>query len=144
LLSIEPQISRWVIENDLLEAIMAFPTDMFYNTGIATSIAVQSNHKPTERRGKIKVINSVDFYQKLKKSLGNKYRELGEGDIELNVKIYGAFEEDEHSNLFYQQDFGSSTLSVAEFDGSGCGGRLSPRPEMGRRKGGQFPRLGEF
>jgi type I restriction enzyme M protein len=127
-----------VIENDLLEAIIALPTDMFYNTGIATSIGVLSNHKPTERRGKIKVINAVDFYQKLKKSLGNKYRELGDGDIELIVKIHGAFEESEHSNLFYQQDFGYSAFPVAKFDGSGRGGRLSLRLEMGRRQRGQF------
>jgi type I restriction enzyme M protein len=108
----ESEIRRWVIENDLLEAIIALPTDMFYNTGIATYIWVLSNHKPAARKGKIQLVNAVDFYQKLKKSLGNKRRELGEGDIERIVQIYGAFDEGEHSKLFDQEDFGYSTITV--------------------------------
>lgn len=108
----ESEIRRWVIENDLLEAIIALPNDMFYNTGIATYIWVLSNHKPAARKGKIQLINGVNFYQKLKKSLGNKRRELGEGDIERIVQIYGAFEEGEHSKLFDLDDFGYSTITV--------------------------------
>lgn len=108
----ESEIRRWVIENDLLESIIALPTDMFYNTGIATYVWVLSNHKPAERKGKIQLINGVDFYQKLKKSLGSKRRELGEADIARIVQIYGAFEEGEHSKLFDQEDFGYSTITV--------------------------------
>ena len=86
----ESDIRKWIIEHDLLEAIVALPTDMFYNTGISTYIWVLSNHKPKERVGKIQLINGVDFYQKMRKSLGSKRKELGEPDIERITKLYGA------------------------------------------------------
>lgn len=108
----ESEIRKWIIENDLLEAIVALPTDMFYNTGISTYIWVLSNHKPKERVGKIQLINAVDFYEKMRKSLGAKRKMLGEGDIEKITRLYGAFENNEHSKIFDGKDFGYSTITV--------------------------------
>jgi len=88
----ESEIRRHILENDLLEAIVALPTDMFYNTGIATYIWVLSNKKPAERRGKVQLINAVHCYQKMRKSLGSKRQEVGEGDISLITRTFGAFE----------------------------------------------------
>ncbi|MBX0329993.1 type I restriction-modification system subunit M [Oscillochloris sp. ZM17-4] len=108
----ESEIRRWVIENDWLEAIVALPTDMFYNTGIATYIWVLSNHKAPERRGKIQLINAASFFVKMRKSLGSKRKELGEADIERIVKLYGVFEAGEHSRIFDNDDFGYRTITV--------------------------------
>ena len=108
----ESDIRKWVIENDLLEAIIALPTDMFYNTGISTYIWVLCNHKSQERRGKIQLINATDFFQKMRKSLGSKRKELGDDDIERITKLYGNFEETEHCKIFDGRDFGYSTITV--------------------------------
>jgi len=88
----ESEIRKWIIENDWLEAIVALPTDMFYNTGISTYIWILTNHKPEERKGKIQLVDGSAFFQKMRKSLGSKRKELGDGDIEQIVKLYGAFE----------------------------------------------------
>jgi type I restriction enzyme M protein len=88
----ESEIRKWVIENDWLETIVALPTDMFYNTGISTYIWILTNHKPEERKGKIQLIDGSSFFQKMRKSLGSKRKELGEADIEQIVKLYGNFE----------------------------------------------------
>lgn len=108
----ESEIRKYIIENDLLETIVALPTDMFYNTGISTYIWILSNHKSPERKGKIQLINGVDFFQKMRKSLGSKRKELGENDIHTIVKLYGKFEENEHSKIFDNADFGYSTITV--------------------------------
>ncbi len=108
----ESEIRKWIIEQDLLEAIVALPTDMFYNTGIATYIWVLSNHKASERKGKIQLINAVEFYQKMRKSLGSKRKELGDGDIERIIRLYGDFKESEHSKIFEGQAFGYTTITV--------------------------------
>lgn len=108
----ESEIRRWIIENDWLEAIVALPTDMFYNTGIATYIWVLSNKKAPTRRGKVQLINGVSFFQKMRKSLGSKRKELGEADIERIVKLYGAFEPGEHSKLFDNDAFGYRTITI--------------------------------
>ena len=108
----ESEIRRWIIENDWLEAIVALPTDMFYNTGIATYIWVVSNHKAPERRGKVQLINAVDFYQKIRKSLGSKRKELGDPDIARIVQLYGDFSENECSKIFDNEDFGYRTITV--------------------------------
>jgi len=108
----ESEIRKWVIENDLLEAIVALPTDMFYNTGIATYIWVLSNHKSPQRKGKIQLVNGADFFQKMRKSLGSKRKELGDGDIERIVKLYGDFKESEHSKIFGGKEFGYTTITV--------------------------------
>jgi type I restriction enzyme M protein len=88
----ESEIRRHILESDLLEAIVALPTDMFYNTGIATYVWVLSNKKAAERKGKVQLINGVHLYQKMRKSLGSKRQELGEGDIALITRAFGKFE----------------------------------------------------
>ena len=108
----ESDIRKWVIENDLLEAIVALPTEMFYNTGIATYIWVLSNHKSAERRGKVQLVNGAGFFQKMRKSLGSKRKELGDADIETITRIYGGFADGEHSKIFEARDFGYSTITV--------------------------------
>ncbi|WP_461172680.1 type I restriction-modification system subunit M [Arthrobacter sp. Z1-9] len=112
----ESEIRKYLIENDLVEAIIALPTDMFYNTGIATYIWILSNSKKQkhpERIGKIQLINGVDFFQKMRKSLGSKRKELGAKDIASIVNLYGEFEDNgETSKIFNNQDFGYSTITV--------------------------------
>ncbi len=108
----ESNIRKWIIEQDWLEAIVALPTDMFYNTGIATYIWLLTNHKSPERLGKIQLINAVDFYRKMRKSLGSKRKELGEVDIARIARLHGAFEGGEHSKIFDNADFGYHTVVV--------------------------------
>jgi len=108
----ESEIRKWIIENDWLETIVALPTDMFYNTGIATYVWIVTNHKAPERKGKVQLINGAEFFQKMRKSLGAKRKELGEADIERIVRLYGDFEQNEFSRIFDNADFGYSTLTV--------------------------------
>ncbi|MHB1549973.1 MAG: type I restriction-modification system subunit M [Vulcanimicrobiaceae bacterium] len=108
----ESEIRRHVIENDWVEAIVGLPNDMFYNTGIATYIWVLTNGKTPERKGKIQLIDATSFYQKMRKSLGNKRRELSEEDIKRIVAIYDAFEEAEHSKILPNEAFGYRTIVV--------------------------------
>ncbi|MDK8193492.1 class I SAM-dependent DNA methyltransferase [Paenibacillus sp. UMB7766-LJ446] len=108
----ESEIRRWIIENDLLEAIIALPTDLFYNTGIATYVWVLSNHKSSNRQGKVQLINAIDFYQKMRKSLGSKRKELGQEHIDDILKLYSYFEESEHSKVFDNEDFGYRRVTV--------------------------------
>jgi type I restriction enzyme M protein len=108
----ESEIRKWVIEQDLLETIIGLPTDMFYNTGISTYIWVLSNHKAKERKGKIQLINASDLFQKMRKNLGSKRKELGETDIERIIKLYGDFEENENSKIYDSQEFGYTTIAV--------------------------------
>ena len=84
----ESEIRRWVLENDLLEAIIALPTDLFYNTGIATYVWVLSNHKRADRKGKVQLIDATRMYAKMKKSLGNKRVYMTDAQIEEVVKAY--------------------------------------------------------
>jgi type I restriction enzyme M protein len=108
----ESDIRKWVIENDYLEAIVALPVDMFYNTGISTYIWVLSNHKAPERKGKIQLINAAEFFVKMRKSLGSKRKELSTSDIERIVALYGAFEQNEYSRIFPNEEFGYRTITV--------------------------------
>lgn len=89
----ESEIRRYVLENDLLEAIIALPTDMFYNTGISTYVWVLSNRKPTHRKGKTQLIDGSSFWRKMRKSLGSKRREMGETDIATITRLFGSFAE---------------------------------------------------
>jgi len=88
----ESEIRRHVLESDLLEAIVALPTDMFYNTGIATYVWVLSNKKSAERKGKVQLINGVHLYEKMRKSLGSKRQQLGDAGIALITRAFGGFE----------------------------------------------------
>jgi type I restriction enzyme M protein len=108
----ESDIRKWIIENDYLEAIVALPVDMFYNTGISTYIFVLSNHKAPERKGRIQLINAAEFFVKMRKSLGSKRKELSPADIERIVALYGGFQESEYSRIFANEDFGYRTITV--------------------------------
>lgn len=89
----ESEIRRHVLENDLCEAIIGMPTDMFYNTGISTYVWIVSNRKPDARKGKVQLIDASGFWQKMRKSLGSKRKELGDGHIEDITRLFGEFTE---------------------------------------------------
>ncbi|APF19708.1 N-6 DNA methylase [Caldithrix abyssi DSM 13497] len=102
----ESNIRRYIIENDWLEAIVALPLNMFYNTGIATYIWVLSNRKPEQRKGKVQLIDATQWYQPLRKNLGKKNCELSEDDIQRIVDVFLKFEESEQSKIFPNKAFG--------------------------------------
>jgi type I restriction enzyme M protein len=87
----ESEIRRYVLENDLVEAIIALPTDMFYNTGIATYVWILTNRKPGHRKGRVQLIDASSFWQKMRKSLGSKRKEMGEADIATVTRLFGTF-----------------------------------------------------
>ena len=95
----ESEIRRYILEADLLETIVALPTDMFYNTGIATYVWILSNHKQAERKGKVQLINGVNLCGKMRKSLGSKRNEMSADDIALITRTFGAFEVVDATNL---------------------------------------------
>lgn len=88
----ESEIRRYILEADLLETIVALPTDMFYNTGISTYVWILSNHKQPERKGKVQLINGVNLSSKMRKSLGSKRNEMSIDDIALITRTFGAFD----------------------------------------------------
>lgn len=106
------EIRKYIIENDLLEAIIALPNDIFYNTGIATYIWVLSNKKPSYRKGKVQLINANGLYEKRRKSLGNKRNDIPEHYIDEITKLYGDFKETEISKIFDNKDFGYAKIVV--------------------------------
>ena len=108
----ESNIRRWIIENDWLEAIVALPLNLFYNTGIATYVWVLTNRKPAHRRGKVQLIDATQWYQPLRKNLGKKNCELGENDIARICDTFLAFKESEQSNIFDNAAFGYWKVTV--------------------------------
>ena len=102
----ESNIRRWIIENDWLEAIIALPLNMFYNTGIATYVWVLTNRKQEHRRGKVQLIDATQWYRSLRKNLGKKNCELGEKDITRICDTFLDFKETEQSKIFDNQAFG--------------------------------------
>lgn len=106
------EIRKYIIENDLLEAIIALPNDIFYNTGIATYIWVLSNKKAPHRRGKVQLINANEMYEKRRKSLGNKRNDIPKHYIDEITKIYGNFKENDVSKIFENEEFGYAKLVV--------------------------------
>lgn len=110
------EIRRWLLENDLVDAIVGLPTDMFYNTGIATYIWVLDNNKPYERRGKVQLIDATAQWVKMRKSIGSKRRMLSEDNISTIVKVYGEFEgaDPEISKVFKNGVFGYRTITVEQ------------------------------
>ncbi|WP_332397868.1 class I SAM-dependent DNA methyltransferase [Vibrio metschnikovii] len=131
----ESEIRRYILENDLLEAIVALPTDMFYNTGIATYVWVLSSHKPAHRQGKVQLINASKeraktggcgrsggsevegdddnvFYAAMRKSLGSKRKELTPEAIDKIVQTYGQFAENDFSKIFDYKEFGYRRITV--------------------------------
>ena len=108
----ESNIRRWIIENDWLEAIIALPLNIFYNTGIATYIWLLSNRKAAERKGYVQLIDGTQWFRPLRKNLGNKNCELSEADIERISDVYVAFEETPESKIFPNEAFGYRKLTV--------------------------------
>ena len=108
----ESNIRRWIIENDWLEAIVALPLNMFYNTGIATYVWVLTNRKPDHRHGKVQLIDATGWHQPLRKNLGKKNCELGEDDIARICETFLAFEETEQSKIFDNAAFGYWKVTV--------------------------------
>lgn len=101
----ESQIRRWILEQDLLEAIIALPTDLFYNTGIATYVWILSKNKRPERKGYVQLIDATSIFHKLRKAAGNKKNELLPEDRSKIVKLYTAFEENEYCKIFKNEEF---------------------------------------
>lgn len=101
----ESQIRRWMLEEDLIEAIIALPTDLFYNTGIATYIWVLSKNKRAERKGKIQLIDASNIYHKLRKALGDKKNEITSADRAAITKLYANFEEGEFCKIYKNEEF---------------------------------------
>jgi type I restriction enzyme M protein len=108
----ESEIRRWLLEQDLVEAIVAMPKDMFYNTGIATYIWILDNEKTVERKNKVQLIDGTSFNQKLRKNIGSKRVEFSEGNIEDIVKLYENFEFGEHVKIFNTEEFGYTSITV--------------------------------
>ena len=113
----ESEIRRHLLENDLVEAIVGLPTDMFYNTGIATYVWIVSNRKPPARRGKVQLIDASAFWQKMRKSLGSKRKELAAEHIEEITQLFGRFKAATRdgrpiSRIFKNSDFGYRTITV--------------------------------
>ncbi len=113
----ESEIRRYVLENDLVEAIVGLPTDMFYNTGISTYVWIISNRKPEHRKGKVQLIDASSFWQKMRKSLGSKRKELSDDHIAEITRLFGDFVEAERdgkpiSRIFNDSDFGYRTITV--------------------------------
>src|SRR5690349_1297667 len=108
----ESNIRRWIIEKDWLEAIVALPLNMFYNTGIATYVWVISNRKPEHRKVKVQLIDATEWFKPLRKNLGKKNCELSEEDIQCICDTFLAFKETEQSKIFLNQAFGYWKVTV--------------------------------
>ena len=108
----ESNIRRWIIENDWLEAIVALPLNMFYNTGIATYVWVLTNRKAEQRQGQIQLIDATKWFTPLRRNLGQKNCELVEHDIDRITQAFTAFEETEQSKIFPNATFGYWKVTV--------------------------------
>jgi type I restriction enzyme M protein len=113
----ESEIRRYVLENDLVEAIIGLPTDMFYNTGISTYVWILSNRKPANRKGKVQLIDASSYWERMRKSLGSKRKELSDEHIAEITRIFGEFRKVTKdgapiSRIFKNEDFGYRTITV--------------------------------
>jgi type I restriction enzyme M protein len=108
----ESDIRKWILENDWLEAIVAIPTDMFYNTGIATYVWIVTNRKSQKRAGKVQLIHATSFFQKMRKSLGNKRNYITDDQIKEITDIYTRFEENDWCKIFDNADFGYTKITI--------------------------------
>jgi type I restriction enzyme M protein len=108
----ESEIRRWLLESDLVDAIVALPTRMFFNTDIATYVWILDNTKRAERVGKVQLINGSGFFTKMRKNLGDKSREVSDADRKTIVELYDAFVTNDHSKVFITDDFGYWTITV--------------------------------
>jgi type I restriction enzyme M protein len=138
----ESEIRRYVLENDLVEAIIGLPTDMFYNTGISTYVWILSNRKPEHRKGLLQLIDASAFWQKMRKSLGSKRKEMSNAQIAEVTRLFGDFVESEHdgkpiSRIFKNEEFGYHTITV-ERPLRDAAGKIA-KGEKGKLKGKPQP-----
>jgi type I restriction enzyme M protein len=108
----ESEIRRWIIENDWLEAVVALPDQLFYNTGISTYFWIVTNRKAPERRGKVQLVDARDYFVKMRKSLGEKRKEISTSQIEEITRIYGDLTEGETVKIFPNEAFGFLRITV--------------------------------
>jgi type I restriction enzyme M protein len=108
----ESEIRRWILENDWLDAIVALPEQLFYNTGIATYIWVLTNRKEERRKGKVQMISASSFWEPMRKSMGDKRREISADHIKQITKIYEDFQEGEFSKIFDSTDLGYRKITI--------------------------------
>jgi type I restriction enzyme M protein len=108
----ESNIRKWIIENDWLEAIVAMPTEMFFNTGIATYIFIVTNRKPKRRRGRVQLVSAGSFFKKMRKSLGNKRNYITDEQIQEITQIYTQFKDGEYCRIYDNEDFGYTKVTV--------------------------------
>ena len=108
----ESEIRRWIIESDMLEAVVALPDQLFYNTGISTYIWVVTNRKPPERRGKVQLVDARDYFTKMRKNLGEKRKVLSDPQIDEIARLYGAYEEGPQVKIFPNESFGLLRITV--------------------------------
>jgi len=138
----ESEIRRYVLENDLVEAIIGLPTDMFYNTGISTYVWIVSNRKTDHRKGKLQLIDASSFWQKMRKSLGSKRKELSPEHIEEITRLFGNCEEATKdgvpiSRIFENEDFGYRTITVERPERDAAGNTV--KETKGKLKGKPKP-----
>jgi type I restriction enzyme M protein len=108
----ESEIRRWIIENDWLEAVVALPDQLFYNTGISTYFWVVTNRKSPERRGKVQLVDAREYWVKMRKSLGDKRKEISPAQIDEITRLYGEFSEGERVKIFPNEAFGYQRITV--------------------------------
>ncbi len=108
----ESEIRRWLLEHDMLEAIVSLPDQLFFNTGISTYVWIVTNRKARKRKSKVQLIDGSGFYEKMRKSLGNKRNHISDDQRAQIVQLYRAFEEGEHVKIFDNEDFGFHRITV--------------------------------
>src|SRR5262249_29012018 len=106
------EIRRWIIENDWLEAVVALPHQLFFNTGISTYFWVVTNRKTAEGRGKVQLVDARELWVKMRKSLGEKRKAISPEQIEEITRLYGAFEENGRVKIFRNEEFGYQRITV--------------------------------
>jgi len=133
----ESNIRKWIIENDWLDCIVALPTELFYNTGIATYLWFFTNKKSAQRRGKVQLINAVDFCKPCAKSLGNKRYDILEEHVQQILQLYLNYEDNEYSKIFPNAEFGRYELTIEQplrnADGSLALKKGRPQPDSSKR-----------
>jgi type I restriction enzyme M protein len=110
----ESNIRKWIIENDWLEAVVAMPDQLFFNTGISTYIWIVTNKKSKARKGKVQLVNAAKFFKPMKKSLGSKRKEISEDQCETILTTYKAFEENEHCKIYDNPYFGYTKVTIEQ------------------------------
>ncbi len=142
------EIRRWLIENDWLEAVVALPDQLFYNTGISTYLWIVTNRKSAERRGRVQLVDARESWVKMRRSLGEKRKALSPEQIEEITRLHGAFEESERVKILPNEAFGYQRITVERplrrrYTGDGARGRLEGSKAFAKLAGGERERVEE-